>query len=191
MESTGLKRRSARSKPQENDSLPLTGSANTTGVVRLMLLVVGHYENWQKYGCSWPRETGSPINEDKQTEGRNRPIARANDEKSLGRTSQAGSSATNISIIPGKRSSIDLSPLASFRRALWVTVPCEIRQHPCCARSRYGQETSSACKVLSETTPKDGDGNHVHNQILLDMPLKEREMLFPKLELVENSPRSA
>ena len=31
---------------------------------------------------------------------------------------------------------------------------------------------------------KDGDGNHVHNQILLDLPPKEREMLFPKLEFV-------
>ena len=31
---------------------------------------------------------------------------------------------------------------------------------------------------------KDGDGNHIHNQILLDLPPKEREMLFPKLEFV-------
>lgn len=30
----------------------------------------------------------------------------------------------------------------------------------------------------------DGDGNHIHNTILLDLPPKEREMLFPKLELV-------
>src|SRR5260370_5650184 len=30
----------------------------------------------------------------------------------------------------------------------------------------------------------DGDGNHIHNKILLDLPPKEREMLFPKLELV-------
>jgi CRP-like cAMP-binding protein len=31
---------------------------------------------------------------------------------------------------------------------------------------------------------RDGDGNHVHNYILLGLPPKEREMLFPKLELV-------
>jgi hypothetical protein len=30
----------------------------------------------------------------------------------------------------------------------------------------------------------DGDGNHIHNLILLDLPSKEREMLIPKLELV-------
>jgi len=30
----------------------------------------------------------------------------------------------------------------------------------------------------------DGDGNHIHNKILLDLPPKEREMLFPKLEFV-------
>src|SRR5438128_3016349 len=30
----------------------------------------------------------------------------------------------------------------------------------------------------------DGDGNHVHNQILLDLPSTESEMLFPKLEFV-------
>lgn len=32
--------------------------------------------------------------------------------------------------------------------------------------------------------PTDGDGNHIHNDILLSLPAKEREMLFPKLELV-------
>jgi CRP-like cAMP-binding protein len=32
--------------------------------------------------------------------------------------------------------------------------------------------------------PTDGDGNHVHNEILLSLPLKEREMVFAKLELV-------
>jgi CRP-like cAMP-binding protein len=32
--------------------------------------------------------------------------------------------------------------------------------------------------------PHDGDGNHVHNKILLDLPPKEREMLFSKLEFV-------
>lgn len=37
-------------------------------------------------------------------------------------------------------------------------------------------------------TPKlsksDGDGNQIHNQILIDLPQKEREVLFPKLEFV-------
>jgi CRP-like cAMP-binding protein len=40
----------------------------------------------------------------------------------------------------------------------------------------------------SKSAPKarflDGDGNHVHNHILRGIPLKEREMLFSKLELV-------
>src|ERR1700746_9229 len=30
----------------------------------------------------------------------------------------------------------------------------------------------------------DGDGNDIHNRILLNLPTKEREMLFPKLELM-------
>jgi CRP-like cAMP-binding protein len=30
----------------------------------------------------------------------------------------------------------------------------------------------------------DGDGNHIHNEILLDLPPKERQMLFSKLEFV-------
>jgi CRP-like cAMP-binding protein len=30
----------------------------------------------------------------------------------------------------------------------------------------------------------DGDGNQIHNQILLNLPAREREVLFPKLELV-------
>jgi CRP-like cAMP-binding protein len=32
--------------------------------------------------------------------------------------------------------------------------------------------------------PSDGDGNHIYNQILLRLPQNEREMVFPKLELV-------
>jgi CRP-like cAMP-binding protein len=30
----------------------------------------------------------------------------------------------------------------------------------------------------------DGDGNHIHNEILLGLPAKESELLFPKLEFV-------
>jgi CRP-like cAMP-binding protein len=37
----------------------------------------------------------------------------------------------------------------------------------------------------SPTPPHhDGDGNHIHNEILLGLPPKERQMLFSKLELV-------
>jgi CRP-like cAMP-binding protein len=35
-----------------------------------------------------------------------------------------------------------------------------------------------------KTSVADGDGNHIHNQILLHLPTRERELLFPKLELV-------
>ena len=39
--------------------------------------------------------------------------------------------------------------------------------------------------VKSSSTPiSDGDGNHVHNEILLGLPPRERELLFSKLELV-------
>lgn len=40
--------------------------------------------------------------------------------------------------------------------------------------------TKSSTKSLIDEV----DGNQVHNEILLDLPLKERELLFPKLELV-------
>ena len=39
-------------------------------------------------------------------------------------------------------------------------------------------------KLSPKPPPGDGDGNHIHNQILLALPPKEREMLFPKLEFV-------
>lgn len=41
-------------------------------------------------------------------------------------------------------------------------------------------------RVLKSPPPSfaDGDGNQIHNQILLDLPQEERELLFPKLELV-------
>src|SRR5258708_362876 len=39
-------------------------------------------------------------------------------------------------------------------------------------------------KLSPNPTPRDGDGNHIHNSILLDLPPKERATLFPKLELV-------
>ncbi len=36
----------------------------------------------------------------------------------------------------------------------------------------------------SKPPPGDGDGNHIHNQILLNLPPKESAMLIPKLEFV-------
>jgi CRP-like cAMP-binding protein len=41
-------------------------------------------------------------------------------------------------------------------------------------------------RVFKSSTPSvnDGDGNQIHNQILLRLPSQERELLFPKLELV-------
>src|SRR6202045_1509959 len=38
--------------------------------------------------------------------------------------------------------------------------------------------------VNSITPSSDGDGNHIHNKILLGLPAKEAEMLFPKLEFM-------
>jgi CRP-like cAMP-binding protein len=37
---------------------------------------------------------------------------------------------------------------------------------------------------FSSTPPTDGDGNHVHNEILLGLPPSERELLLSKLEFV-------
>src|SRR5690348_13569544 len=39
-------------------------------------------------------------------------------------------------------------------------------------------------KSYPKPPPRDGDGNHILNTILLELPPKEREMLFPKLEFV-------
>jgi CRP-like cAMP-binding protein len=39
-------------------------------------------------------------------------------------------------------------------------------------------------KPPSKAHPIDGDGNHIHNRILLGLPTKEREMLLPKLEFM-------
>ena len=40
-------------------------------------------------------------------------------------------------------------------------------------------------KVTSPSSNRDGDGNHIHNQILLDLPAEESDKLLPKLELVQ------
>lgn len=41
-----------------------------------------------------------------------------------------------------------------------------------------------SAKVSRSRARMDGDGNHIHNEILLGMPPKERELLWPNLELV-------
>jgi len=42
----------------------------------------------------------------------------------------------------------------------------------------------TSAKRIPRPVPTDGDGNHIHNLILLDLPLQERELIRPKLELV-------
>jgi CRP-like cAMP-binding protein len=39
-------------------------------------------------------------------------------------------------------------------------------------------------KIPSPPSNRDGDGNHIHNEILLGLPPKESDMLLPKLEFV-------
>src|ERR1700685_1713719 len=39
-------------------------------------------------------------------------------------------------------------------------------------------------KPFPKPPSSDGDGNHIHNELLLCLPLKESELLFPKLEFV-------
>jgi CRP-like cAMP-binding protein len=43
---------------------------------------------------------------------------------------------------------------------------------------------SVPAKSSSKPPPADGDGNHIHNEILLSLPSKERESILPELELV-------
>jgi len=42
----------------------------------------------------------------------------------------------------------------------------------------------TSAKPLPKPAHTDGDGNHIHNLILLRLPLQERELISPKLELV-------
>lgn len=42
----------------------------------------------------------------------------------------------------------------------------------------------SSAKLSPKPPPSDGDGNHIHNLILLDLPRKEIELVIPKLEFV-------
>jgi hypothetical protein len=71
------------------------------------------------------------------------------------------------------------SLLASFRRAPWVTVPCQIRQRIRCARNRYGEEVCiPSPKATSSSSNRDGDGNHIYNELLLGLTPKETATLL-------------
>src|SRR5271167_3482897 len=39
-------------------------------------------------------------------------------------------------------------------------------------------------RFIPKPSRSDGDGNHIHNQILLGLPQKESDFLLPKLEFV-------
>jgi CRP-like cAMP-binding protein len=45
--------------------------------------------------------------------------------------------------------------------------------------------SSAGPKITSPPSNRDGDGNHIYNEILLGLPSKERDMLLPQLELVQ------
>jgi CRP-like cAMP-binding protein len=45
-------------------------------------------------------------------------------------------------------------------------------------------ESHPLAKSSKKLAHGDGDGNRIHNEILLGLPIEERELLFPKLELV-------
>ena len=76
-----------------------------------------------------------------------------------------------------------------------MTVPCD-KQTACSLRKEAvtANNSRSPAKSLpktasTKTTPMkplqtDGDGNQIHNEVLLNLPQKEREALFPKLEFV-------
>src|SRR5271156_7225895 len=45
-------------------------------------------------------------------------------------------------------------------------------------------KTRPPTKSALKTSFSDGDGNQIHNEVLLSLPPRERELLFPKLEFV-------
>jgi hypothetical protein len=47
--------------------------------------------------------------------------------------------------------------------------------------------SSARPKITSSPSSRDGDGNHIHNEILLDLSPKESDILLPKLEFVTSS----
>jgi CRP-like cAMP-binding protein len=65
-----------------------------------------------------------------------------------------------------------------------VTVPCEIRQLIAAQGAGMAKNSRPSTRSSPNLTPTDGDGNHIYNEILLDLPQEEGDLLFPKLELV-------
>jgi CRP-like cAMP-binding protein len=49
---------------------------------------------------------------------------------------------------------------------------------------RVQKEPSLPGKTFQMQPPSDGDGNHIHNRILLGLPARDLELLLPKLEFV-------
>ena len=49
---------------------------------------------------------------------------------------------------------------------------------------RVQKEPFSPAKIFPMQPSSDGDGNHIHNRILLGLPAKDFELLLPKLEFV-------
>jgi CRP-like cAMP-binding protein len=45
-------------------------------------------------------------------------------------------------------------------------------------------KTRPPTKFASKSPTADGDGNHIHNEILLSLPARERDLIFSKLEYV-------
>jgi CRP-like cAMP-binding protein len=79
---------------------------------------------------------------------------------------------------------MEVSLLASFRRAPRVTVPCKIRLGLVAQGAAMPRNPRVPVNSSPKPPPRDGDGNHIHNEILLSLPLKEQELLYPKLEFV-------
>jgi hypothetical protein len=71
------------------------------------------------------------------------------------------------------------SLLASFRRTPWVTVPCKSDSVFAVPRSRYGEEVCiPSPKATSSSSNRDGDGNHIYNELLLGLTPKETATLL-------------
>ena len=78
-----------------------------------------------------------------------------------------------------------MSPLASFRRAQSGDGSLQNQiSIPAVQGAAMSSNRPPPTKFSLKPPLNDGNGNHIHNKILLDLPPKEREMLFPKLELV-------
>lgn len=65
-----------------------------------------------------------------------------------------------------------------------MTAPCEIRQLYAAQGAVIAIKSRPPAKYSPKPAIADSDGNQIHNEILLSLPPKERELLLPKLELV-------